>query len=86
MGFFKHSKKPKQTDEGTPPEETPESNNVGSPKLRKKSSIKRLSSESMKRSRLIREVGKCLRIIGDDVERRSSTGSVYDIRRNSTGV
>ena len=46
------------------------------PRKRKGTLKRRLSSNSFKR---IREIGICLRLIGDDLERRSLTGSQRNV-------
>ena len=43
---------------------------------KRKGTMKRLSSNSFKR---IREIGICLRLIGDDLERRSLSGSQRNV-------
>lgn len=76
MGIFKFFKRSSKSE--TEPNETPSNSNENSqqPKRRKSSFRRALSSESMRK---IRDIGRCLRIIGDDVDRLSQQGSTQNV-------
>ena len=79
MWFLKYFTKSKETEESSSKEEVQELNNdsheTKSAKAHKKPSFRRrLSRESLKKLHIIRQVGKSLRRIGDDIERRSMHG------------
>lgn len=74
MGIFKFFKKSDKHSDDERRE------NVDSPPIKRRRSFKRtLSSESMKKIRQIREIGRCLRLIGDDVDQLSREGSRQDL-------
>jgi len=89
-GIFKRSdksddhdddrKKQRNNKEKLPSDKSNDSKSPKSPKRKRPSLRRRVSTNSMRR---IREVGLCLRLIGDDVERQSISGSQQNVNNNT---